>query len=158
MKPSLFKILAMLIFSFELGTSTVSKLAIMPFLIRVSISAMGSLILMRKTPSIPEALLPAGFNDARDLPAKSHAPKANPADTELSQVGPGSAADRAPIVFSTRKLLLPLSLDDKRRLRQFVLLLPHLLHGTDDQCFVPARQASFPLEILASERHSQHFE
>jgi hypothetical protein len=50
MKPSLFKILAMLIFSFELGTSTLSKLAMMPFLILVSMSAMGSLILMRNTP------------------------------------------------------------------------------------------------------------
>jgi hypothetical protein len=79
---------------------------------------------MRKTPSVREAQLqlPAGFNNARDLSAKSHAPEANPADTELSQVGPGSATDRAPVVFSTRKLLLPLSLDDKRRLRQFVLL------------------------------------
>ena len=77
---------------------------------------------MHQTPYVPEALLPAGFDDTRDLSPKGHAPKANPADTELPQVCPGSPTDRAPIVFSTRKLLLPLSLDDKRRLRQFVLL------------------------------------
>jgi hypothetical protein len=50
MKPSDFNTLAILIFSLDLGISTVSYDAISAFLILVSISPMGSVIAIRFAP------------------------------------------------------------------------------------------------------------
>src|SRR5207248_7451112 len=66
-------------FSFEEGMRTVSCIATFPLRMRVSMSAMGSVIVIEaRSPS------PAGLGDARHLAAVHHLPKTDPTQPELA--------------------------------------------------------------------------
>src|SRR5438552_17127180 len=66
-------------FNFEDGIRTVSCMATFPLRIRVSMSAMGSVIVIEaRSPS------PARLGDARHLAAVHHLPKTDPAQPELA--------------------------------------------------------------------------
>jgi len=67
--------------------------------------------------------LPTGFNNPWNFTVQSHISKADTADTEFSQKGPRSAADRAPIITASGKFLLSLSLSDKGFFCQNYLLV-----------------------------------
>src|SRR2546423_9769235 len=68
-------------FSLEEGMRTVSCMATLPLRMRVSMSAMGSVIVIASPPS------PAGLRDARHFAAVHHLAKADPAQPELAVHG-----------------------------------------------------------------------
>src|SRR5580658_1494808 len=103
MKPSRSKMAASASFSFELGIFTVSNWAELALRIRVSMSAMGSVIVMG-SPRSPTRLRHAG-----DLPGVHHRAQADPAQPELAEHGLGPAASLAPGIpphLELRDLLL----------------------------------------------------
>src|SRR4051794_23156098 len=67
-------------FSFEDGMRTVSCIATLPLRIRVSMSAMGSVMVIRLPPPSP-----AGLRHARHLAGMDHLPKTDPAQPELTE-------------------------------------------------------------------------
>src|SRR5258708_28773893 len=79
MKPSPLRSSAMRIFSFEAGMSTFSCSARLAFRIRVSMSAIGSVMDIG-------ALLPARLDDAGDFAPEGPLPKTQPAQLELAVV------------------------------------------------------------------------
>src|SRR5579875_8578 len=76
--------------SLELGMRTESCIAALALRMRVSMSAMGSVIVIATPPS------PAGLGDAGDLTRVHHHPQADPAQPELAEHGLGPPAPPAP--------------------------------------------------------------
>src|SRR3970282_1626402 len=89
MKPSSLRISAILTFSFEEGTSTFSCSARLALRMRVSRSAIGSVI------DISSRLLPAGLDNARHLALEGELPEADAARLELPEIPARPAADLA---------------------------------------------------------------
>src|SRR5688500_3491814 len=81
MNPSFLRIRAISPLIFEAGTATDSWRACCAFRIRVSMSAMGSVIDMNGS------LLPARLHDAGELAGQSELPEADAAQAELPDVG-----------------------------------------------------------------------
>src|SRR5512141_2368969 len=104
MKPSSFSTSAMRILSRERGTRTFSWRALEPFRMRVSMSAMGSVKLIARSP------LPARLDDAGDLALQRALAEADAAHLELAQVRAGPAAQRAAVVLTHLELQLALRL------------------------------------------------
>src|SRR5271170_4182877 len=77
MKPSRSRTFARFSFSFELGIFTVSNIAELALRIRVSMSAMGSVIVM-------SVLLPTRLSHAGDLTGVHHLTQADTAQAELA--------------------------------------------------------------------------
>src|SRR5579864_6197841 len=112
----------------EYGMPTVSWYAEFALRRRVSMSAIGSVIVMANRPSSPWFplsvkqngdlrcarlfQLPAGFGDAGQLAAVRHGPEADPAQAEPAVDGPRAPAARAPRVAADLELRRPLLLDD----------------------------------------------
>src|SRR5579883_586768 len=91
MKPSAARMLARDSFSFEPGMRTVSKCAVLALRMRVSMSAMGSVMVIgRALPS------PARLGHARDLARVHHHPEADAAEPELAVDGLRPSAPTAP--------------------------------------------------------------
>src|SRR5208337_5017514 len=95
-KPSSFKIFANSTFILEAGMSTFSVLIRRTFLILVSISAIGSVIII--------APLPARFCNPGDEPPEGKCPEADSAKSELSQIASRSPAYLAPVIGTYLKL------------------------------------------------------
>src|SRR5271169_949894 len=111
----------------EYGMPTVSWYAEFALRRRVSMSAIGSVIVMANRPSSPWfpergpavcsfGSLPAGLGDAGQLTAVRHGPEADPAQAEPAVDGPRAPAARAPRVAADLELRRPLLLDDQRLL------------------------------------------
>src|SRR5436190_20882250 len=101
-------------FSFEEGMRTVSCMATFPLRMRVSMSAMGSVIVIEaRSPS------PAGLGHARHLAAVHHLAKADPAQPELAVDGARSSAPPAAGIGPHPKLGLALLLLDQCLLGQY---------------------------------------
>src|SRR5512147_395497 len=122
--------------SFDAGTSIFGSLARTPFRMRVSMSAMGSVMFI----AIPLRLLPARLDHARDLASEGELPEADPAQLELANVGAGPTAQLAPGVRAHRELRLALGLGDHGQLGQ----LPYLLTGSGTACRGTRGAASTP--------------
>src|SRR5688500_8800582 len=119
MKPSSLSTLAIATLILEDGMRTVSCLAETPLRIRVSMSAMGSDIVMF-APS-----LPAGLRHAGDLSLQRELTEANAAHREHADVATRPAAQPAAVAFPRRELRRPVRLDDHRNLRHGLFsLLP----------------------------------
>src|SRR5271163_3590985 len=117
----------------EYGMPTVSWYAEFALRRRVSMSAIGSVIVMANRPSSPWfpvgfcdsagpavysfGSLPAGLGDAGQLAAVRHGPEADPAQAEPAVDGPRPPAAGAPRVTADLELRRPLLLDDQRLLR-----------------------------------------
>src|SRR5208282_6540108 len=113
---------------FEYGMPTVSWYAELALRRRVSMSAIGSVIVMANRPSSPWfpargpamcsfGSLPAGFGDAGQFAAVRHGPEADPAQAEPAVDGPRAPAARAPRIAANLELRGPLLLNDQRLLR-----------------------------------------
>src|SRR5262245_54648178 len=102
-------------FSLERGTSTLLSLARTPFRIRVSRSATGSVMFIAAT-----SPLPAGLDDARDVPGQRQLAETDAAHLELPEVRPGPAALAAARVLAHRELGRALGLGDERRLGHYL--------------------------------------
>src|SRR6478609_2376645 len=92
--------------SFEEGMRTVSCMATLALRIRVSMSAMGSVIVMARP-------LPARLRHAGDLAGVHQLAQADAAQTEFAQNRVGPAATPAAGVRPYLELRLALSLDDE---------------------------------------------
>src|SRR5262249_478360 len=110
---------------------------------RVSMSAIGSVIVMAWWPSSPwypcgpaaflslpgcpragcAGRLPTGLGDAGQLAAVGHGPETDPAHPEPSVHGPRAPAPRAPGVPAHLELRLAVRLGDQRLLRHWSVLL-----------------------------------
>src|SRR6266566_1582363 len=77
----------------------------MPFRIRLSMSATGSVIDIR-------VLLPACLGDAGDVSAERELPETDPAELKLAQKAARAPADFAAIFLAGHELRLPLRFDD----------------------------------------------
>src|SRR5438128_1545390 len=118
MKLFSFRIFAISTFSFETGMSTRRCFAPQALRMRVSISAIGSVILINSFSSfyrIPSGRvemngLPARLADARDIARERKISEADSADAELSQESTGPAASAAAVVLPDAELRLPLAL------------------------------------------------
>jgi hypothetical protein len=86
-----------------------SNLALPPLRMRVNMSPMLSVMLI-----IILSRLPAGLHHPGDFALEGHIPKANAADAELPQKGPGTAAQGAAVVIPHWKLGGALMLGDLR--------------------------------------------
>src|SRR2546425_12316570 len=107
MKPSPLRSSAMRIFSFEAGMSTFSCSARLAFRIRVSMSAIGSVMDIG-------SLLPARLDDAGDFAPEGQLPKTQPAQLELAEVAARPAAQLAAVVGPRPELGRALRLEDER--------------------------------------------
>src|SRR5690349_2023523 len=86
MSPSSFRTWAIATFSFEDGITTLGFSTICALRMRVSISAIGSLMLIRKSPRGLGALrLPAGLDDARDVALERQIADLVAAEAELAE-------------------------------------------------------------------------
>src|SRR5205085_8227007 len=95
-------------FSFDEGMRTFSCMATLALRMRVSMSAMGSVIVIgARLPS------PARLGDARDLARVDHLPKADAAEPELAEHGPRPTTPAAPGVGPHLELGLALLLLDQ---------------------------------------------
>src|SRR5712692_8816421 len=108
MNPSSLRISAIRTLSLEEGMSTFSCSARLPLRMRVSRSAIGSLLIGSS---------PARLQDARHLALEGQLAEAETAQLELPEVAPGPAAQLAAGVASRRELRRPLGLHDERDLR-----------------------------------------
>src|SRR6516162_6856172 len=111
MKPSRSRIAASEALSLEPGMVTVSNCALFALRRRVSMSAIGSVIVIVAPPS------PAGLRHAGDLAGVHHRPQADPAEPELAVDGLGPAAPLAARVRADLELRRPLLLVSERLLR-----------------------------------------
>src|SRR2546423_14270944 len=108
MKLFSFRILAISTFSFETGMSTRRCFAPQAFRMRVSISAIGSVILINSfslSYRIPlgtrrSEWLPARLADAGDVSRQRHLSETDSAEPEFSQESARSSAAPAPIVLA----------------------------------------------------------
>src|SRR3954462_5044772 len=89
MNPSSLSTWARATLSLVAGMSTAGRSIRLALRIRVSMSAIGSVIMVRGPP------LPAGLLDARDQPVAGQVAEADAADAELAVDGPGPAAEPA---------------------------------------------------------------
>src|SRR5205085_7458971 len=110
MKPSLLRIRATSTFSFEAGSSTRSWCDVMPLRMRVSMSAIGSVIDIVDS-WLSGRCLPARLGHARDVAAERQLPKTDAAKLKLTKEAARPTADLAAVAFARRELRLPLSLD-----------------------------------------------
>src|SRR5580704_13621651 len=117
----------------EYGMPTVSWYAEFALRNRVSMSAIGSVIVMANRPSSPRfpagshrhrdlrcarsSWLPTGLGDARQLTAVRHRAEADPAQAEPAVDGTRPSAAGAPRVTADLELRRPLLLGDQRLLR-----------------------------------------
>src|SRR5580698_6133552 len=106
-------------FSFDCGISTRRCFALTALRMRVSMSAIGSVIV------IVCPRLPAGLAHARQEPVQCHVPEANSAQTELAQEGAGATAPLAAVVLPDGELGLALALLDH-------CLACHLSHSSEN--------------------------
>src|SRR5579875_1752786 len=113
MEPSFSKIAASASFSLEPGIFTVSNCAELALRIRVSMSAIGSVIVTAPPPS------PARLGHAGHLSGVNHRPKADPAQAELAEDRLGSTAPLASRVRPDLVLGDPLLLLDECLLCHF---------------------------------------
>src|SRR5512137_1412203 len=97
----------------ECGTSSFSNAFWFALRIRVSRSAIGSVIGIGCPPSPG---LPARLDDPGDVSLEGQRPEADAAHLELPQERPGPPAEGAAVVFPHRKLRLPARLDHQRGL------------------------------------------
>src|SRR5437867_1678478 len=111
MKPSSFRIRAMSALMREAGIATESCRACWALRIRVSMSAIGSVIDIRSVP-----LLPARLHDARELAGQGQPAEADPAEAELAYEGARAPAQVAAAVRLHLELGRPFGLDDLRDL------------------------------------------
>src|SRR5512139_2305419 len=88
-----FGIFAISSFSLEDGMSTFSSFALLALRMRVSISAIGSVIIV-SNPS----RLPAGPYNTRDLSPQRPVPETDAAHIEVPQISPGPAAQRTAVI------------------------------------------------------------
>src|SRR6266480_6992874 len=110
--------------SFEPGIITVSCMATLALRIRVSMSAIGSTMVI-----VAVLLSPARLGHARDLAVVHHLPKTDPAQPELAEHGLGPAAPAAPGVGPDLELGLALLLLDECLLGHDVRYCPSRLNG-----------------------------
>src|SRR5688500_1343946 len=103
----------------EAGIDTSSCIAVDAFLMRDSMSEIGSVIVIVSSPPP----LPARFRDARDLAVVCHLAEAQPAEPETLEDGPRSPAPHAARVLANLVLRLRLRLIDQC----FLSHLPSLL-------------------------------
>src|SRR5258705_1298267 len=82
MYPSSFRILAMSVFSFDEGTSTFAWRVAMALRMRVSMSAIGSDVVILCRP--PASLLPTGLDYAGNFPGQRQRTEADAAQLEFS--------------------------------------------------------------------------
>src|SRR5580704_13842496 len=85
--------------SFEAGIFTVSCIAVLALRIRVSMSAMGSVIVM--SAALPS---PARLGHTGDLPGVDHDAQADPAQAELLEHGLGPPTAPAPRITADLEL------------------------------------------------------
>src|SRR5690606_2080918 len=90
MKPSSFRTRARLVLVLVNGISTEGRSIRLAFRMRVSISAIGSVIMVGRPP-----FSPAGFLDAWNQPITGHPAEADTADAEFAIHGTGAAAEAA---------------------------------------------------------------
>src|SRR3989442_15150475 len=95
MKPSFLRMSATRTFSREAGMSTFSCSARLAFRMRVSMSAIGSLLIARS---------PARLHDARDLALERQLAEAQAAHLELSEISAGAAAELAAVIGARAEL------------------------------------------------------
>src|SRR5579872_4034158 len=89
MNPSRSKMPASASFTLEPGIATVSRWVAVALRMRVSMSAIGSVMVMARPPS------PARLGHARDLPGVDQLPETDPAEPELAVHRLGAAAPPA---------------------------------------------------------------
>src|SRR5512133_1107004 len=111
MKPSSFRTSAIRILSREAGMRTFSCRAREALRMRVSMSPIGSVKLIARSP------LPARLDDAGDLALQRALAEADAAHLELAQERPRAAAQRAAVVLAHRELQLAGGLRHLRKLR-----------------------------------------
>jgi hypothetical protein len=83
-------------FTLDAGTSTFACLAWQAFRMRVSISAIGSVIYF--LPDTPRFRLPTRFGNAWNFPLERQVPEANPAEAEPAYIAARPAAPTASVV------------------------------------------------------------
>src|ERR1700754_2834023 len=103
--------------SFDDGMRTSSCMAMLPLRMRVSMSAMGSVIMIDQLPS------PAGLGHAGQLSRVRQLAQAHPAEAELAEDTVRPAAAAAAGVSPNLELGLALLLVDERFLRHWSLTL-----------------------------------
>src|ERR1039457_1405031 len=86
-------------FSLEAGTSTFGWRAWIAFRTRVSMSAMGSLVIILLLPA-----LPASFHHAWDLAVQGELAETETADAEFTQIGARPAATPAAVAVADSQL------------------------------------------------------
>src|SRR5688500_12303354 len=91
-KPSSLRSFTTSSFSFDIGTSSRSCLAICALRIRLSKSAMGSVMLIAVSPR-----LPARLDDARQIALEGQAPQVNAAQPKLPVDPARASAEPAPV-------------------------------------------------------------
>src|SRR5690348_7712521 len=101
MKPSRESTSAMRSFTFDAGIMTLAFRAVMALRMRVSISAIGSVILLS---------LPARLHDARDIAPQRKLTEAQAAQPELAHERPRTAAQRTTATLAHLELALTLDL------------------------------------------------
>src|SRR5687768_3752968 len=107
MKPSCWRIFARASFCFEEGIFTTSWYCTLPLRMRVSMSAMGSVIVMWSPP------LQRALRHARDLARQCELAEADPAQAELAVHGARAAAALAAGVAPHLELGRPVRLLDE---------------------------------------------
>src|SRR6185436_1395973 len=112
MKPSDLRMRAISTLSFDAGISTRSWRDVIPLRIRVSISAIGSVIDIRVTPVIGREELPARLRHAGDVAPERELAEADAAELELPQKPARTSALPAAVALAHRELRFPLRLDD----------------------------------------------
>src|ERR1700691_1536846 len=110
MKPSFWSTLARFSFSLELGIFTESNIAALALRMRVSMSAMGSVIVIA-------VLLPTCFRDAGNLTGVNHHAQADATEPELAIHRTRPSTSLATRVGTRRELRGLLLLDSKSFLR-----------------------------------------
>src|SRR2546427_8622487 len=128
--PSPLRIEAIASFMCECGISTRGCRARTAFRMRVSMSAIGSVIV-----SSSSFGLPAGLRDARDHPLQRQVAEADPAHLKLAQEPPRPAAPFAAVAVPDRELVW-------------------LAHRRDPGC----RRHLRPASLVAPERHAKKLE
>src|SRR5216683_2026019 len=117
-------------FSLELGIFTDSCMATLALRTLVSMSAMGSVMVI-------EGSSPAGLGDAGHLARMDHVAQADPAQAELAEHGTRAPATTAPGVTPHLELGLVLLLLSERFLGHNVLIAPHVGTGSRRQRAAP---------------------
>src|SRR5438132_12592684 len=140
MKLFSFRIFAISTFSFETGMSTRRCFAPHAFLILVSMSAIGAVMLMKSWTCRGERL-PACLADARDETRQRQLAEADAAHAEGAEISPRPSAASAAVVFANSVLRLPLAL---------------LHHGFARHSYAPFVMMGFssPLNGIPSSRSS----